>query len=115
MFKEYTKVETEKDENIESIDESLIDEQSVTEESFNSSEIKEVKVEVVKTGCVSGCFKLNVRKEPKSNAPVVGFLNKGVGVTIYTSFEDSDFYKVKTFSNNIIEGYCLKKYITTTY
>ena len=63
MFKEYSKNEEEREEIVESIDESLIEEQSVTEDSLDEFDTKEPKVEVVKFGVVLGCFKLNVRKE----------------------------------------------------
>lgn len=115
MFKEYAKVETEKEEIVESIDESLIDAQPIIDDYLEESETNDLKIDVVKIGIVCDCFKLNVRKEPNLNAPVFGFLYKDAGVSIYTSFEDDNFYKIKTLDGKAIEGYCLKKYITTTY
>lgn len=61
---------------------------------------------VVKTkkGKVYNCVKLNIRKEPKADAEVVGTIDADSTVTILG--EADDFYKIEN-------GYCMKKFIKT--
>ena len=61
-------------------------------------------------GFVSGCIKLNVRKEPRSKAEVVCVLDKDADVVIDESDSTDDYYKVYTEAG--AEGYCMKDYIT---
>lgn len=57
-----------------------------------------------KFGKVSGCTKLNVRKAPKSDAPVRRVINANTEVEI---LEDAgDFYKIGNGE------YCMKSFIT---
>lgn len=60
-------------------------------------------------GVVTGCEKLNVRKEANKNAEVLCIINKSDEVEIDLENSTQDFFKVIT-SNNI-EGYCMKDYI----
>ena len=86
-------------------------------EVFNQvmDEIVEGKQDEKVTGVVTGCAKLNVRKEPKSNATVLCVLDKGAEVVVELNHEgqpvpsDVSFYKVCTSSG--VEGYCMTKYI----
>ena len=61
-------------------------------------------------GFVSGCGKLNVRKEPHPKAEVVCVLDKGTNVVIDESDLTDNYYKVYTEAG--AEGYCMKDYIT---
>ena len=69
------------------------------------------KTKVVKgiKGVVTGCMKLNVRKEPKVDAEVLTTLDKDAEVTIYG--EEGEFYKI---GNPDIGEYCMKKFISVT-
>lgn len=62
------------------------------------------------TGNVSGCAKLNVRKEPNKDAEVLAVINEGSEVIINKVKSTMDFYAVCTAAG--IEGYCMKKFIT---
>ena len=102
MFKEHKSYQEELQEN-------QVDEQTSDEQMFDEETNKEC--DIVMVGHVYNCFKLNIRKKPDINSSIVGVLDCGKGVDVYVSFENDEFYKVKTFSGNIIEGYCLKEYI----
>ena len=62
------------------------------------------------TGNVTGCAKLNVRKEPNKEAEVVSVINEGSEVVINRIKSTVEFYAVCTAAG--IEGYCMKKFIT---
>ena len=73
-------------------------------------EVPEPVAEVVtRKGIVVDCFRLNVRKKPKSNAAVLAEINKSAEVTVHEEGSTDDFYKVTTKSG--VEGFCMKKYI----
>ena len=57
-----------------------------------------------KTGVVTDCVKLNVRKAPKIDAKIIKTISKGDVVTIQD--EVGDFYKIGD------KEYCMKKYIS---
>ena len=61
-------------------------------------------------GTIVNCAKLNVRKEPKGDAVVIGQLVAGSEVMIDDSFKHEDFYKVCTALG--VEGFCVKYFIT---
>ena len=63
----------------------------------------------VKIGIVFGCEKLNVRIEPRTNAPIVCKIPKGSEVMIDDKESSKDFYKV--FTSAGIDGFCMKSYI----
>lgn len=66
-------------------------------------------VPVLTTGFVSGCNRLNMRKEPNTNADVLTILEKDTDVAVILTESTDEFYKVSTASG--IEGYCMKKFI----
>lgn len=61
-----------------------------------------------KSGHVTECIKLNVRKEPNPNAEVIGTVNRGDSLIIDPS-PFGDFYKVIIPYG--VEGYCMKKFV----
>ena len=61
------------------------------------------------TGTVTGCAKLNVRKEPNKEAEIVSEINEGSEVVIDKNKSTTDFYAVCTAAG--VEGYCMKKFI----
>lgn len=61
-------------------------------------------------GVVTGCAKLNVRKEAKMGTTVLCVLTKGDDIVVDLENSTEDFYKVCTSSG--VEGYCMKTYIS---
>lgn len=61
-------------------------------------------------GVVSGCSKLNVRKEPKAGSDIVCELEAKTEVMISETESTKDFYRV--FTKDGVQGYCMKQYIT---
>lgn len=67
-------------------------------------------VEKVVTGTVVGCTKLNVRKEAKKDADILGTIPVKDKVTILSDKPVKGlFHKVRTATG--LEGYCMKNYI----
>lgn len=60
-------------------------------------------------GVVDGCYMLNVRKEPNTDADVVCVIKVGATVEINEAESTDEFYKVCTAAG--ATGYCMKKYI----
>lgn len=61
-------------------------------------------------GTVADCVRLNVRKEPAANAPVVCTIPRNTKVVVVEEESTDEFYKVYTESG--IEGFCMKQYIS---
>lgn len=61
------------------------------------------------SGVVTECVQLNVRLEPKADAPIVSVIPILTEVLIDEEKSTDDFYKVLIPGVN--EGYCMKKYI----
>lgn len=80
-------------------DETTIDNESINEEIITDNESV--------FGIVSGCEKLNVRKDPNSYAEVLRIINRGTEVQILEEYPD--FYNVVTPDG--IEGFCMCRYI----
>lgn len=77
-------------------------------------EVEEVEelieeVETV-TGVVSGCERLNLRKEASKDSDILSVLNKGTELVVSSEESTDEFYKVVTEAG--VEGYCMKKFIT---
>ena len=62
------------------------------------------------TGKVTGCNCLNIRNAGNLNAKIVAVIGAGSTVTIDKSKSTPDWYYVTTEDN--IEGFCMKSYIT---
>ena len=60
-------------------------------------------------GVVTDCLRLNVRKEPEADAPVVAIIDCLSQVTVDVDASTELFCKVRTSDG--IEGFCMKKYI----
>lgn len=69
----------------------------------------EEPVPVNKTGMVTDCAKLNVRKNPNTNSEVLCVIEAASKVVIDEENSTGGFYKVCTESG--VEGYCMKKFI----
>lgn len=62
-------------------------------------------------GKIVGCERLNVRKLPDKNAEILGVVTEGSKVQIDLSKSTTNWYAVYTAAG--LEGYCMKKYIST--
>ena len=62
-------------------------------------------------GLVHNCLTLNVREEPEKDATILCSIQSLTEVMIDNVKSTDEFYKICTASG--IEGYCLKRYIST--
>ena len=90
-----------------SIDEVLTIEEVVE---LKDEEVAEVNADGNLTGVVSGCARLNLRKEASKDSDVLLVLDKDTELVVDPTEETEEFYKVCTSSG--VEGYCMKKFIT---
>lgn len=60
-------------------------------------------------GVVTGCERLNVRKEPSLTSTIVCEIENQTEVMIEEAESTEDFYKVFTVSG--IDGFCMRKFI----
>ena len=63
-----------------------------------------------KKGVVTDCLRLNVRKEPDSEAEIIGQITAATKLVVYENESTDEFYKICTYSG--IEGFCMKKFIS---
>lgn len=73
------------------------------------SPAKPTAVEKPFIGVVTDCLRLNVRKEPDADAPVVAIVDALTQVTVDVDASTELFCKVRTPAGD--EGFCMKKYI----
>lgn len=66
-------------------------------------------VKKTRTGHISGCELLNVRKEPIPTAPVIAVLNTSDSFAVRDEDNNSLFYKVRTSEG--VSGYCMKQFV----
>lgn len=74
----------------------------------NSEHTDEISVERV-VGVVSDCLRLNIRKEPKMDAPIVCVVNVLSELSIDPNNSTDEWFNVYTESGNT--GFCLKKFV----
>ncbi len=74
-----------------------------------SDPIPESSDNLLITGIVSKCTRLNVRSEPSLKAMVLAVINRSDEVGIDTDFSDPEWYKVRTVNGT--DGFCMKKFI----
>ncbi len=100
--------------NNEVMDNQVTIDEVVAEEPVEAVENTEVVEEAVKPattiGVVSGCGKLNVRKEADIEAEKVTVISQGTQVTVNLAESTEDFYRIMTIDGKV--GYCMKKFIT---
>ena len=77
----------------------------------NEVEVSEAPVEEKKnrTGHITGCELLNVRREPSVSSPVIATLTSSDLVMVREKNDVPDFFKVTTAKG--VSGYCMKKFI----
>lgn len=83
------------------------------EDIIDETHVEAVEIEYTpKTtyGIVSGCTKLNVRKNPSKSAAVITEINAGDELVIDPGTSTNEWYKVFTASG--IEGFCMKTFVT---
>lgn len=71
--------------------------------------LEEPVVKKTRTGHISGCELLNVRKEPIPTAPVIAVLNTSDSFAVRDEDNNSLFYKVRTSEG--VSGYCMKQFV----
>lgn len=75
--------------------------------------IKPEEMEDILPAVVTGCSKLNLRKEASKESDVVCTLAKGTEVTIDITESTEEFFKVYAVSGEtLVEGYCIKDFIS---
>jgi len=84
---------------------SVVEQQTELEVSRNEFE----EFNDILLGIVTGCEKLNVRKEPSSTAAIICEIENRTEVMIEEVESTEDFYKVCTASG--IDGFCMRKFI----
>lgn len=100
------KTVTDTDASVVEVKEEVVTEPVEVEEIVNETKI--IEPLPPKSGHVTECIKLNVRKYPNSDAEVIGTVNRGDSLIIDPS-PFGDFYKVITPYG--VEGYCMKKFV----
>ena len=107
-------------ETVKPVDESMPIEDAIeevienpTEETVTTLEevIEETTEETVmeQFGFVSGCSKLNIRKEPNVNANIECVVNEGSELKIDKSKSIEGWFNICTA--NGVEGYCMSKFV----
>lgn len=77
---------------------------------LNENDVATVDTNGNLTGIITGCKRLNVRKEASAEADVLCVLNENTELTIDTAESTDEFYKVCTAAG--IEGYCMKMFVS---
>ena len=75
----------------------------------NETTEKHPKVREPRTGVVTDCVKLNIRKRPSSDAAILTEIPVGTKVQIFDKESTKDFHHVCTATG--IDGFCMKKFI----
>lgn len=84
--------------------------QVVIREPINKDVNEYVEEQLTKIGFVSGCTKLNVRKESSIKSAVVCVVDANTELEIDIGESTDDFYKVYTVDG--LDGFCMKQYIS---
>ena len=74
--------------------------------------IQEQYIRNIRTGIVTNCSRLNIRKEPNVDSDIVCGVSNNTEVIIDEESSNDGFYKITTSAG--IEGFCMKKYIEIT-
>ena len=106
--KNYRKI-SEKAMKAEEVVEPIVSEEETCDVVEETSEIVCVPNHT-KIGKVVNCDKLNVRRNPNTDASIVCIINRLTEVEIDESLSTDTFYKVYLATG--VEGYCMKEYIS---
>lgn len=109
--KNYTKYSNKVEENTNLETQENIDVEPSMQDTDEKDFVEEIKniEDIIATGVVTSCVKLNIRKEPNKNSDVISVLDQGTEVSIDMSNSTEDFYKIITFDG--LEGYCMKSFM----
>lgn len=102
-------------ENSEMTKEELIATIEANREQNVQPEVKEVEPITydIRPAKITGCTRLNVRKEPSKDSEVVCVITSGNTITVCMEYSTEDFYKVHTtVGETLVEGYCMKQFIS---
>ena len=95
------------------VDQVIPTDNAPTEENQNEPTTDNLGQCTFKQALVAKCTKLNVRKEPSKNAPVICVIAKDNEITVNIDESTDDFYKIYTESKDVlVEGYCVKEFIS---
>lgn len=85
---------------------------SAPEETQTNTPETEVTIDPV-IGYVSNCEKLNIRRDPDTNAEILVVVNKDTKVEIDEDLSTDEFYSVTAYCPNdvTVEGYAMKDFI----
>lgn len=115
--KNYTKfsqhLNKSKSRNNEVIEGQITIDEVLTEEEvskLNEEDVTTVDINGNLTGIITGCKKLNVRKEASAESDVLCVLNENTELAIDVTGSTDEFYKVCTATG--IEGYCMKMFVS---
>lgn len=95
-------------EDVEVENEAILTQEEVT--NLQEEDVADVNVNGTLNGVVSGCDRLNIRKESNKDSAVITIITKNAEVIIDPTKSTNEFYKVTTASG--VEGYCMKTFIT---
>lgn len=95
--------------NYQNLKNQAVNEVAETEEVVAEVMPVEPEVEQPAYGVVTGCTKLNVRKEPSTYGTIVCTIDEETEVSIDKEESTEAYYKVCLASG--IEGFCMKQYI----
>lgn len=95
-------------ENLTQTEETVVTPEQESEVANTESEVAPKEPEVL-TGIVADCRKLNVRKAPAANAPIICTIPVDTEVEILVEESTDEFYYVYTASG--VEGFCMRDYI----
>lgn len=86
-----------------------VEEVEVEEEVVTAPPAATEEVEAPFIGVVVDCSKLNIRKEPSTDAPVVCVVDKGAELEIDLIESTNEWYSVCTASG--LKGYCMNEFV----
>ena len=78
-------------------------------ETSNSQAVSDKQTTPYTTGVVSNCIRLNIRKEPRSDAEVVTVVAISDELHVYLDSSTEDWYCVCTATG--IDGFCMKTFV----
>ena len=94
-------------------EEEVVENEVTDKEIQNDSEEHTGNVDEIVNGELSGCAKLNVRREASKDSDVVCVLDKDASFTVNVTASTEDFYKVYACVNEVLyEGFCVKQFIS---
>lgn len=85
--------------------------EETVEETVEETEVEVVEAVQTFVGRVVDCPKLNVRRDPHADSPIVCVIKRDEEVEVDPSESTTHFYKI--YLANGVEGFCMKQFIET--